>query len=48
MKISYGLLDVTAADDATSSCTDIQQFSDIQAIHTPDLDNLTVEPWATL
>lgn len=48
LKISYGLLDVTAADDATSSCTDIQQFSDIQAIHTPDLDNLTVEPWATL
>lgn len=48
LKISYGLLDVTAADDATSSCTDIQQFSDIQVIHTPDLDNLTVEPWATL
>lgn len=48
LKISYGLLDVTAADDATSSCTDIQQFSDIQAIHTPDLDSLPVEPWATL
>lgn len=48
LKISYGLLDVTAADDATSSCTDIQQFSDIQAIHTPDLDNLVTKPWATL
>lgn len=48
LEIKYGLLDVTAADDATSSCSDAQSFSDIQAIHTPDLDNLAVKPWATL
>lgn len=48
LKIRYGLLDVTAADDAISRCNDAQPFSDVQATNTPDLDSLPVNPWATL
>lgn len=48
LEIKYGLIDVTAADDAVSTCADTQDFADIQAIHTPDLDHLPVETFATL
>lgn len=47
-QITYGLFDVTAADDATQSCDDLQPFANIAAITPPDLDELVVEPWATL
>lgn len=48
VQINYGLFDVTAADDSTQTCSDVQPFADVTVINTPDLDNLTVEPWATL
>lgn len=48
LEIKYGLIDVTAADDAVSECTDTQEYADIQAIHTPDLDRLPVKTFATL
>lgn len=48
VQINYGLFDVTAADDSTQTCSDVQPFADVAVINTPDLDSLTVEPWATL
>lgn len=48
LEIKYALIDVTAADDAVSACTDTQDYADIQAIHTPDLDRLPVKTFATL
>lgn len=48
LKITYGLLDITAADDAVSAAADVQDFADVQAINTPDLDRLTVKKFATL
>lgn len=48
LEIKYGLIDVTAADDAVSECTGTQEYADIQAIHTPDLDRLPVKTFATL
>lgn len=48
LKITYGLLDITAADDAVSVAADVQPFADAQDINTPDLDHLTVKKFATL
>lgn len=48
VQINYGLFDVTAADDSTQTCSDVQPFADVTVINTPDLDELPVEPWATL
>lgn len=48
LKVTYGLLDITAADDAISSAIDVQPFSNPQEINTPDLDRLAVEKFATL
>lgn len=48
LEIKYALIDVTAADDAVSACTDTQDYADIQEIHTPDLDRLPVKTFATL
>lgn len=48
IKINYGLLDITAADDAKSVAFDIQDFANAQEINTPDLDRLTVRKFGTL
>lgn len=48
VELKYGLFDVTAADDSTQSCADVQPFADVSILNTPDLDSLTVKPWATL
>lgn len=48
LEIIYGLLDITAADDAKSSATDLQAFANAQAINTPDLDRLYPKKYATL
>lgn len=48
VELKYGLFDVSAADDATSSCTNKQPFADVSALNTPDLDLLIVKPFATL
>lgn len=48
LKINYGLLDITAADDAESSAADIQEFADAQITNTPDLDRLTVKKFTDL
>lgn len=48
VELKYGLFDVTAADDSTQTCTDVQPFADVTVLNTPDLDSLTVKPWATL
>lgn len=48
VELKYGLFDVTAADDSTQTCTDVQPFADVTVLNTPDLDNLSVKPWATL
>ena len=48
LRINYGLLDITAADDAISSATDVQEFANAQEINTPDLDRLTVRKFADL
>lgn len=48
VQLNYGLFDVTAADDSTQTCDDVQPFADVTVINTPDLDELPVEPWATL
>lgn len=48
LKINYGLLDITAADDATSAVSDIQDFANAQDINTPDLDRLPVRKFGTL
>lgn len=48
VELKYGLFDVTAADDSTQTCTDVQPFADVTVLNTPDLDSLSVKPWATL
>lgn len=48
VELKYGLFDVTAADDSTQSCADVQPFADVSVLNTPDLDSLTVKPWETL
>ena len=48
VELRYGLFDVTAADDSTQSCSDVQPFADVTVLNTPDLDSLEVKPWATL
>lgn len=48
LKINYGLIDITASDDAVSNVTDIQPFADAQDINTPDLDRLKVRKFGTL
>lgn len=48
LKINYGLLDITASDDAVSVVTDIQPFANAQDINTPDLDQLSVKKNATM
>lgn len=48
VELKYGLFDVTAAEDSSQSCSDVQPFADVTVLNTPDLDNLTVKPWATL
>ena len=48
LKITYGLLDITAADDAISAAADVQDFADAQVINTPDLDRLVTKKFATL
>lgn len=48
LKINYGLLDITAADDAVSSASGVQDFANAQDINTPDLDRLEVRKFGDL
>lgn len=48
VELKYGLFDITAADDSSQSCDDVQPFADVSILNTPDLDSLTVKPWETL
>lgn len=48
VELRYGLLDITAADDAVSSCAAVQPFANPQDINTPDLDTLPTTKYATL
>ena len=40
VELKYGLFDVTAAEDSSQSCSDVQPFADVTVLNTPDLDNL--------
>ena len=48
VKLKYGLFDVTAADDSTQACGDVQPFADVTVINTPDLDDLVTYPCETI